>query len=308
MSFTWSAIGTTNTVIVTRPDAIVPAAQIARRMLDELDAAASRFRPDSELSRINTAAREGDVRTTISPTLARAVTAALRAAALTDGLVDPTVGGAMLDAGYDTDIATVRSRPDDHAAHTAAGRATVDWRSIDHRPRTRGLSVPRGAVIDLGAIAKADAADAIAAALARRLPGGFLVNLGGDIATSGRPPAGGWSIAVDDDHGRTLQTVDGDRHAFATSSTRRRRWTRGGRELHHIIDPRTGEPGEAVWAQVTCAAATALEANAASTAAVVLGHDAPEWLADRGIPGRLDPVDGPVVATPGWPLPIGAAA
>jgi thiamine biosynthesis lipoprotein len=182
------------------------------------------------------------------------------------------------------------------------------WRTVRYDAGTRLVTVPQASLLDLGATAKAFAADLIAARLAERLPGGFLVNLGGDIAVSGELPDGGWEIGVQDHHGATRQVVVSTGQAVATSSTQVRRWTCGSEQRHHIIDPRTGRSAAPVWAQVSCAGASAVEANAASTAAVILGADAPAWLEERGIPARLDGVTGNVVVTPGWPAVEGRAA
>jgi thiamine biosynthesis lipoprotein len=183
----------------------------------------------------------------------------------------------------------------------------VGWQRLTLDDRTNRLSTPQGVLIDLGATAKAHAADTIAALLAERLPGGFLVNLGGDIAISGPIPDGGWRIGVETADGRIRQVVASNGQAIATSSTQLRTWTAAdGATRHHIVDPRTGRTAPSPWAQVTCVAATALEANTASTAAVVLGDDAPGWLEAHGIPARLDHVDGSVTSTPGWPAPTPA--
>jgi thiamine biosynthesis lipoprotein len=163
-------------------------------------------------------------------------------------------------------------------------------------------------VLDLGATAKAYAADLIATRLARELNGGFLVNLGGDIAVSGLLPIGGWHIGVEDESGVVRQVVVGTGQAVATSSTRRRTWTAGVERRHHIVDPRTGATAADLWSQVTCAGITAVEANAGSTAAIGLGADAPEWLTGHGIPARLDGAAGRTVTTPGWPHPERRAA
>ncbi|HEX3317610.1 MAG TPA: FAD:protein FMN transferase, partial [Solirubrobacteraceae bacterium] len=88
---------------------------------------------------------------------------------------------------------------------------------------------------------------------------------------------------------------------LATSSTTTRRWRRGGRDLHHILDPSTGAPCREVWRTATVAAGTCVRANVASTAAIVLGAAAPEWLAARGLPARLVRGSGEVVAVGGWP-------
>lgn len=303
LSHSWQALGTTNAVTVTAPQAIVPAASIATEWIARLDRAASRFRPDSELSRLNAAARTGTVTAQVSQTLAICIKAALEAARLTGGLVDPTLGDAIAAAGYDDDLAVVQSRPP-RAAPAMRTPSRVAWRDITFRRSDRTLVLPRGAQLDLGAIAKAAAADALAEHLAAQLPGGVLVNLGGDIAVGGACPADGWPIGVEDHRGTLLQVVTSAGQSFATSSTAKRVWTTAaGRRVHHIIDPRTGAPSRAVWAQVTCAGVSAVQANAAATAAIVLADAAPAWLAERAIPARLDGPDGRTVATAGWPSP-----
>jgi thiamine biosynthesis lipoprotein len=250
-------------------------------------------------------ARRAPAEAFVSTTCAAYVDAALRVARLTGGLVDPTVGSALVAAGYDDDLDMVRARGE--FRQVRVGRVP-HWHSVHLNVSARRLSVAAGTVLDLGASAKAHAADTIAAALAAALPGGFLVNLGGDIAVSGELPRDGWSVGVDDPEGVTRQVVTSTGQAFATSSTRLRVWQTTDGARHHIIDPRTGRTAVATWHQVTCAGATCLEANAASTAAVVLGPDALDWLAAQGIPARLDRADGALLTTPGWPEPARRAA
>ncbi len=299
-SVTFSAIGTSVRVVVTEPGTLGEAEALTRDHLVALDRAASRFRPDSEVSRLALAASAGPATATVSPVLASSIRAALRAARLTDGLVDPTVGRAVAASGYDADLEVVRAR-------TAAGgrRAEVPgWRQVTIDPVTDRVEVPAGCLLDLGATAKAHAADEIARHLATRLPGGFLVDLGGDIALSGRAPDGGWQVGVEDAEGEVVQVI-GLRggQAVATSSTRLRTWSvSDGTTRHHVVDPRTGRTASTTWAQVSVVAATALEANAASTAAVVLGEAAPAWLGRTGLPARLDSGTH-VVTTAGWPDP-----
>jgi thiamine biosynthesis lipoprotein len=306
-SAAFDAIGTRHQLVVTRPEALGEAIVIAREHLADLDLAASRFRPDSEVSALARLAADQPATALVSSVLADALQAALRAAALTDGLVDPTVGGAVIASGYDADLDVVRAREAGPARREAAPANQVvvqGWHSLHLEVGTRRLHVARGTVIDLGASAKAHAADTIASALAARLPGGFLVNLGGDVAVSGELPPDGWQIGVEGTHGDLRQVVTSRGQALATSSTGKRTWSKDGERHHHIVDPRTGRTAPVVWEQVTCAATDALEANAASTAAVVLGLAAPAWLEARGIPARLDPADGsPAVTTPGWPSP-----
>ncbi len=303
-SSTFSAIGTTNRLLTTDPGVIADAVLVAQDHLAELDAAASRFREDSEVSRLAARAAHGPAWAFASPVLAAYLRAGLRAAELTDGLVDPTVGAAVVASGYDADMDLVRARGG--RVGDAAPAPIPGWRSVTLEDATDRVSVPQGCLLDLGASAKGQAADTIARLLAERLPGGFLVSLGGDIAVSGEIPEGGWRVGVEDADGHVVQVVTSTGQAIATSSTRLRTWAADDGVRHHIVDPRTGRTAPAVWAQVTCAGASALEANAASTAAVVLGAEAPAWLAARGIPARLDGVDGTVHLVAGWPEPADA--
>ncbi|GAB3052486.1 FAD:protein FMN transferase [Intrasporangium mesophilum] len=302
---TFRAIGTTNQILCTRPDLLDRAVDLAQSHLREVDRAVSRFRTDSELMRLAGRARRAPAEAFLSPTCAAYLDAGLRAARLTGGLVDPTIGAALVAAGYDDDLDRVRARGE--FRQVSIGRVP-HWHSVHLNVSARRVSVAAGTLLDLGATAKAHAADTIAAALAESLPGGFLVNLGGDVAVSGELPRGGWSVGVDDADGRTRQVVTSTGQAFATSSTRLRVWQTVDGPRHHIIDPRTGRTATCTWQQVTCAGATCLEANAASTAAIVLGEDAAEWLATQGIPSRLDRADGAVLVTPGWPEPMRRAA
>lgn len=315
---TFRGIGTTHRILATDARALPQAEAIARRHLADLDAAASRFRADSEVSRLARDAAAADARAVVSPLLADYLRAAIHAARLTDGLVDFTVGRALEAAGYDLDLDDVRARVTPVALRRPPGRpgasartaaAVPGWSRVTLDEQTRLVQVPAGTLIDLGASAKAHAADVIARRLTQALPGGFLVDLGGDIATSGEIPPGGWRIGVEGADGGIRQVVALTGQAVATSSTQLRRWATDAGEAHHVIDPRTGCPAPVVWAQVTCVAADALEANAATTAAVILGHAAPDWLAHHRIPARLEAVaasqgaDRParVVRTPGWP-------
>jgi thiamine biosynthesis lipoprotein len=288
------AIGTTAQVVVTEPRHLPTAERVLRDRLTELDDACSRFRADSEISRLHQ--RAGSA-VTVSPLLFDALTAALTAAATTGGLVDPTVGTSMRLLGYDRDFAAIA--PDDPAPAGETRRVPGWWR-IGFDPGTRQVVLPRGVDLDLGATAKAFAADRIASELADRC--GVFVNLGGDLAVAGPPPEGGWRVSVGDDHtGPGDQVVAVHAGGLATSSTTRRMWRRGGRTVHHIVDPRTGDVAAAVWRTVSVAAPSCAEANAAATAAIVLGADAPDWLAKRGLPARLVAVDGTVTVVRGWP-------
>jgi thiamine biosynthesis lipoprotein len=301
---TFTAIGTSNTLLVTEPAVLDAAMDVARQDLAALDRAVSRFREDSEVSRLARLAENTDTWYLGSELFIDHLEAACHAARISEGLVDFTVGSALIASGYDADLDAVRARPT--YAVPSRPLAVPGWQQV-HRAGHRWVGVPRGAVLDFGASAKAHAADAIADSLARALAGGFLVNLGGDIATSGTAPDGGWRVGIEDADGSVPQVVVITDQGIATSSTQLRWWQTHAGPAHHIVDPRTGRTAPAVWAQVTCVGMDALEANAASTAAVVLGEQAPRWLTDHGVAARLDRPDGTTVFTPGWPRPLGSA-
>jgi len=159
-----------------------------------------------------------------------------------------------------------------------------------------------GVELDLGATAKAAAADRAAALVHGALGTGVLVSLGGDIATAGAAPGSGWQVHVqdrDEDPWTQVELPAGS--AIATSSTVSRQWRRGGRTLHHVVDPRTGQPARPVWRSVTVAAGTCLHANAVTTAALVRGEKAFDWIRGLGLPARFLRADGVLVHTDGWP-------
>jgi FAD:protein FMN transferase len=300
-SVKFRALGTTAHLLVTDPDQL----EVARRVLEAellgIDAACSRFRPDSELSMVNRTAGRW---CTVSALFAEALTVALSAARATDGDVDPCVGDAMVALGYDRDLAAL---PADGAPITAVVRQAGAWRFIDSdRGRVR---IPRGTALDFGATAKALAADRAATRAAAVAGCGVLVSLGGDLAVSGIPPAGGWRVRVSDDHAAgpdaTGQTIAISAGGLATSSTTVRTWLRGGHSYHHIVDPATGLNPPTWWRTASVAAASCVDANSASTAAIVRGERAAAWLTRLALPARLVRHDHRVVTVAGWPRGAG---
>jgi len=290
---TFDAIGTTAAVVVTDPSRLGEAERLLRAELAALDLACSRFRPDSEIRRVEAASGASVV---VSPLLGACLDAALRAAELTDGLVDPTVGGCLDGLGYDRDLPTVTDGP-------ARRVPAPGWWRLGWDPRSRRLVVPRGIRVDLGSTGKAHAADRAAALIHAHTEVGVLVNLGGDLAMAGPVPPGGWRVRVGEDHAvddpqDPVVTIHSG--GLATSGTTRRRWRRDGAVHHHIVDPRTGMSTAELWRTVTVAAATCLDANIAATAALVVGADAPDWLAAAGLPARLVGTDGDVRHVGGW--------
>ena len=299
------ALGTTAAVTLTDEAALPVALAITRDEVRRIDETCSRFRDDSELTQLNRSAGRPFAS---SPLLLEALGVALSAAARTDGDVDPTIGRSLGALGWDRDFTVVVAR------RGQAPRMRLvpagGWQCV-RLDRARGtVRIPAGVEIDLGATAKALAADRCARRVHEATGSGVLVNLGGDIALAGPALEGGWPIRVTDDHRSTAaaagQTIALAGGGLATSSTTVRRWRAGETELHHIVDPRSGAPAPEVWRTVSVAAGTCVEANSASTAAIVRGETAVAWLERAGLPARLVRRDGTATYTCGWPEQVAA--
>jgi thiamine biosynthesis lipoprotein len=295
-----AALGTTAIVAVTDPPRLEEAEAILADELDAIDRACSRFRPDSELVRLN-AASGAEVQ--VGALLFEALRVALRAAEATGGLVDPTIGRTLRLSGYDATFSVIRER-DGRLVRPSYVR-DPDWRSVALDDARRTVRAPRGVELDLGATAKALAADRAASRAFAVTGAGVLVSLGGDVAVAGEAPPGGWSIRIAEDNATPLDVpgpaVAVSSGGLATSGTTVRRWASADGSLHHIVDPRTGRPANHHWRTVTVAASSCVDANAASTAAIVLGEHAPCWLADRELPARLVRYDLQTTHVAGWP-------
>ncbi len=335
VSAQFAAWGGLSVVAVTRPEALEAAVGVVRRLVDAVDLACSSFRGDSELARLNAAA---GAPVQVSELLIEYLRAGLRAAELTGGDVDPTVGEALVALGF---IGSGRDHradghgdrapsPEDpatrHAAHARRDGdralrfelcAVPGYRAIELDDGAGTVRLARGVRLDLGATAKALAADQAAAAVCRETGTGVLVSLSGDLSIAGPPPRGGWRVRVTDDHrsderapGQSISLRSG---GLATSSTAVRVHTRGRQRLHHVIDPATGVPAATRLRTVSVAAASCLDANIASTAALVRGERAVGWLEDLRLPSRLVGLDGTVRHVAGWPsededLPVATLA
>ncbi len=289
----WPVWGCTATVLVADGAATAEARRLVEAEIARMDRAASLYRPDSELSRLH---RAGGRPMRISADFARALRVALRAAALTDGAVDPTVAEALELWAADG--------PDGLRLRVTAGRPSAWWDvRLDEAERT--VTIAAHMRLDLGATAKALTADLAAAAAHAKTGCGVLVNLGGDVALAGEAPGDGWRVRATDDHragpDEPGQTVAIRAGGLATSSTTVRRRRFQGRACAHIADPATGRPVDGPWRTVTVAAGDCVDANTATTAAVVGGGRAPAWLTARRLPARLVHHDGSVTTTGGWP-------
>jgi thiamine biosynthesis lipoprotein len=304
------ALGSTAVVVVTDVSSLDQALNLLTAELSAIDVAASRFRRDSEIERLN--AQAGEL-VPVSPLLADALAAALRAAALSDGDVDPTLGSELIANGYDRDWGELPHPPSgtgEPGPMRLRGRPSRRqvWRLIELDRQASTVRLPRGTRIDLGATAKALAADRAAASISDTLGCGVLVSLGGDIATAGPPPSHGWAIHVTDDHraspGAKGQTIAIEGGGLATSSTEARRWIHEGQTMHHILDPRTGLPVRSAWRTVSVAASSCVDANTASTAAIVRSRRAVAWLHALNLPARLVDHAGNAHTVGAWPADV----
>lgn len=250
------------------------------QLFAERDRTFSRFIAESELNHVNTLAGSPML---VTPEFASVVALALTAARETDGLVDPTLGGAIEEAGYSADFPDLN---DD--GHVPAASTAGSWTAV--RLVGRALSFPAHVRLDLNAVVKSKTVDD---ALALMGGDGF-VSAGGDLAARG-----GAVVALP--RGGTVRLVRG---ALATSGTDRRRWQRGGVTQHHLIDARTGAPSRSRWLQVTACGATCVSADIAAKAAFLLDGDGPGWLDEREVPGRFINADGTVHENGAWRLSL----
>ncbi|MDQ6836712.1 MAG: FAD:protein FMN transferase [Actinomycetota bacterium] len=288
--------GGTAVVLTSQVDRLPAAVNAVQRTVQDFDLACSRFREDSELTGLNRAQGRP---TRVSGLLREALRAGVRAAELTDGDVDPTLGRALVALGDDRDFAHVTTAP------PAVRFASVPgWRTIAIDDAGSSVTMDKDVCLDLGATAKALAADHAAATAHAQAGCAVLVGLGGDLATAGAAPDEGWRVRVTDDHragsdapGQWVSIRSG---GLATSSTTVRRWMAGEEEVHHLLDPTTGHPAAGGWRTVSVAAGSCLDANIASTAAIVRGGRAIEWLRSLGLPSRLVSDDGRVIHLAGW--------
>ncbi|GAA4715271.1 FAD:protein FMN transferase [Nocardioides conyzicola] len=269
-------------------------ARIVRDLMDDVAIAVSRFRDDSDLTRVN--ARAGAL-IPVSALTVQLVEVALDAARRTDGAVDPTVGGHLLDAGYTDDIDAVRSRP---RRGVAVPGMAASWAAVAVHRDLRLVGIPVGLRLDLGATAKAWTADEAARRVHTRLGVPALVEIGGDLSVAGPVPQP-WRIDVAEVAGDPAYRVEVTHGGLATSSVLARAWTSDRGPEHHVIDPRTSRPARGSVRTATVWAPTAVEANTWSTAAIVWGDSAEARLLEAGVDARLVDADGRSTLLGAWP-------
>jgi thiamine biosynthesis lipoprotein len=283
-------MGTTIEVVLHREAAFDGAAAV-RTIFEEWEGTLSRFRPESDLSRLN---RQTGRLVAVSPLLGRVLGAALDAAQATDGLYDPTLLPHIVRLGYDRSFELL---PPLNPSGTYAPRPGGGWRAVYLDSERLHVTMPAGVQVDLGGIAKGMAVDAALEHLREIGIGNALVNAGGDLAVLGAPPGlDAWPIAV------AARTVPLRCGAMATSGTARRRWRQGTQLRHHILDPRTGLPSiNGVWS-VSVAAARCMQAEVATKTAFILGPEAGAgFLLSRGLAGMFVMESGEERTVGSWP-------
>jgi FAD:protein FMN transferase len=285
-------------VVVTDEAVLDAAADEVCSLMARVAQAASRFVAESELNWANINAGRPIA---VSRLMAELVSAALETAKSTRGAVDPTVGGDLLALGYDRDISLLAHADHPTPARRRPGSRLVGgcWRKVRLDRDAGLLTVPPGRPLDLGATAKAVTADWAANRVQQRYSCGVLVEIGGDLAVAG--PMRQWQIAVSERLGAPSERITLTRGGMATSTTTIRQWSLDGVAVHHIVDPNTGLSARGPWQTVTVAADSALIANGYSTAAIVRGDGALDFLMDRSVTARLVDRDGIVTRIGGWP-------
>ena len=255
------AMGTDISVIGPVDEDIETAARKVRAIFASQEQRFSRFRSDSELSRVNE--RAGEV-TEISSDFEKVLRAALDAAARTDGSFDPTVLPELVAAGYDRDFSLVRQVS--HTSQSAPSRVAGRWREV--RLCHRSMWMPKGMALDFGGIAKGWTADGAAEASDLSW---VLVDAGGDMRLCGRPD-GPLPIAIGDplEIGSVIAYLELTEGALATSNVTKRSWGPG---LHHLIDPCSGLPSQSPVVQATTWAGTCAAAEVSAKSVVIGGID-----------------------------------
>ncbi|MGA8246884.1 MAG: FAD:protein FMN transferase [Nocardioides sp.] len=292
MAETFRALGTYVYVATRDPRELAVARRLTERVLAEVDRTCSRFRDDSDLVRANAGAGHW---VEVDPLLVAAVSVALDAARATDGLVHPLLGRQLVSWGYDRDYGEL---VDTGPVTPPPAPGPRSWASLGLAEDA--IRVPADTALDLGSTGKAFAADLVVATLTGELDTAAIVSVGGDLAVS-RPDGDAWPVAVSGQPDEPAVIVWLERGGLATSNTQVRRWARGGTSCHHLLDPRTGAPADTTWETASCLGSTAVAANTASTASIVLGADAPAWLEDHRVTARLVAPDGTVRRTGAWP-------
>jgi thiamine biosynthesis lipoprotein len=265
-----------------------------------VEAELSRFRGTSALSRLNGAAGRGPQ--VVSPMLWTVLVAALDAAHESAGIYDPTVLHSLEGAGYDRSFEAIDASGATEETYSPPVWTFGSWRRVRMDAGARAVDLPGDLAVDLGGIAKGWAVDHVAVTLAPLGP--VLVDAGGDLRVVGTVDGESWPIGVQapfaPERDRALVRLRSG--ALATSSIGGRRWRRGGRILHHVIDPRTGTSADSDLHAVTVHAPDAMTADVAAKVVLVLGSESgTACLLNRGLSALFTTTDGREVVVGDFP-------
>jgi FAD:protein FMN transferase len=290
----WRALGSPSELLVYGENAEA-IADDAVTEIERLEACWSRFRPDSELSELN---RSQGRWFPVSPTLWDALDKARWAFTATEGLFDPTVHDRLVDLGYDR---TFRDMAATETEELSASMAPIGFDAVVFDDKARAIQLPNDRAIDLGGIGKGLAADIVTASAIAKGATSVCLGLGGDVRVRGPGPDddAAWNIQiqhpVDDRVLGSFPLID---EALVQSTTLFRRWDRGGRSVHHLIDPRTGQPSETDLVGAVVTGVNAWLAEVVAKSAILLGSTAGLALLIRSeLDGWLLHEDGAVTAT-----------
>jgi thiamine biosynthesis lipoprotein len=292
---TFDAMNTDVRIVTLAPE-VDELMALAEQVFHDTERRFSRFQPESELSRLNS--RTAD-QVRVSPEMMAALRLCTRMHLATGGVFDPAILPALEHAGYDESFERI---PVDRGRASDSPPPRRSINEVNLKESRLTVKAPRDLRLDFGGIGKGLAVDGARAVLAPL--GDFVIDAGGDILASGNGPDGdGWLVAVGDPRqpGGELARVTIRNEAIATSSVVRRRWRRGGAEMHHIIDPRRGEPAETECVSVSVIAPTAVEADVYAKCALILGVSAGRTLLEaRHYDGLFALRDGSIKMTRRW--------
>ena len=262
--------------------------QGAEQVFRSIEERFSRFLQSSELCRLN--ARTGE-EVAVSPQMFQVLQLSLEFHRRSGGTFDPAILPNLRAAGYDRSFELILRESEEPVTAREPVNASIADVRLDRERLT--AQAPAGVLLDLGGIGKGFAVDEAANALSPARD--FLIDAGGDIYASGNGPGGsGWTVSVAHPFGGDeIALVDLRDQALATSTTVRRSWRRGARRLHHLIDPRTGEPAETDVVSVSVLASSAVTADVFAKVALIRGFDAGrEFIQNQGAAGLFVFPDG----------------
>ena len=271
-------------------------AEQAKERIDELECRWSRFRPDSEISRLNERAGRPIA---VSDETVELLQRAMDAWRLSGGSFDPTLLGAVIRAGYDRTFEEIGPGSGRSLLHAGADRIVIEGNVV---------TIPEGVGFDPGGIGKGLAADMVAVATTRAGADGVAINMGGDVRTTGTGPDGGtWTVSIEHPWlDAPLARVGLAGGAIATSTTLRRNWVADGVRRHHLIDPQTGQPSDTDINLASVVAAETWAAEVLAKAVVLRGSAHPfDNLGGTGAQGLAVTDDGRVLSTEGFGAYLG---